>query len=250
MVQWLVKLLLSIGLVSSAIFALLTFAPPISLSSVNTQKTDLFTVSGDGKVTVVPDTGIVNIGISVSKADVKTAQTGVNQVMDKITTDLKALGIESKDIKTQNYSIYPQYDYNNGLNRITGYHVNSTLVVTVRQLDKVNSVIDKATADGANTIGNISLTVDETRQKELLQQARDEAVKEAKAKASSLAKSAGINLGRIVNVQESGSSAPRPVYYDMAKSVAPAGMGGGAETAISAGSTDISTSVTLYYEVR
>lgn len=246
--NWLVKFVVSTAVVALAVIAVIRLAPPLSISSTNTQKTDLFTVSGEGKVSVIPDTGIVNLGITINRGDVKSAQSEVNRVMDKITQDIKKLGIEDKDIKTQNYSIYPQYDYQNGANRITGYHVNSNLVVTVRQLEKINSVIDTATADGANTVGGVTLTVDEARHKQLLQEARDQAVAEAKVKAESLSRSAGITLGRIVNIQESGDRPISPLF--LAKEMAADGRGGGADTSISPGSTDISTTVTLFYETR
>jgi hypothetical protein len=114
-------------------------------------------------------------------------------------------------------------------------------------LDKLNTVIDTSTAFGANTVGNIQLTVNDDRQKELLKEARDLAVKEAKTKAQELSRSAGISLGRIVNVQESYPSVPRPMMYAADMKV---GLGGGSETNIQTGSTDIVSQVTLYYETR
>src|SRR3989344_2894786 len=118
-------------------YLLLRFAPAIPISSTVTQKQDLFTVTGTGKVTVIPDTAIISLGITV-------------------------------------------------------YQVSTSLTVTVRNLEKINEAIDTATAQGANTISSVQFTVDETRQKELSQQARQEAVKEAKIKAESLSRSAGL----------------------------------------------------------
>ncbi len=228
----------------TAVWLLLKFGPSIPISSVVSQKQDFFTVTGEGKVTVVPDTAVVDLGITVNRPIVKAAQTQANAIINKITEELKKLGIADKDIKTSNYSVNPQYDYQQN-NRIAGYQVNVSVTITVREIDKVNEVIDAATANGANTVGGIQLTVDEKRQRELLQQARELAVKEAKDKANSLASAAGITLGKIINIQE-GFSNPRPVYAKEMMAV-----GGGAEpTQIQPGSTDISTSVTLYYETR
>jgi uncharacterized protein YggE len=231
-----------------ALFLYNKFGPPFSFSSTVTQKTDLFTVSGEGKVTVVPDTGLVDLGINLTRPSVKSAQTDVNNIINAISADTKKLGVDAKDLKTSNYSIYPEYDYRTGTGRITGYRVSASLTIKVRDLEKINSVIDTATADGANTVSGIQLTVDDEKQKQLLQQAREEAITEAKTKAESLARAAGITLGRIVNVQESGDNTPRPVFY-AAKDIA-AGLGGGGETQIQPGSTDITSSVTLFYETR
>lgn len=243
--DWFVKLASIVILVLAAVFAYGKLGPGIPITSVVTQKQDLFTVTGEGKVTVVPDTAIVDLGITANLPTVKAAQTQANTIINKITDELKKLGIDPKDIKTSNYSVYPQYNYQQN-NRITGYQVNVSVTVTVREIDKVNEVIDAATANGANTVGGIQLTVDEEQQKTLTQQARDLAVKEAKDKAASLAKAAGITLGKIINIQE-GFTTPRPIY---AKEMMAMGGGGQADTQISPGSTDITSSVTLFYETR
>lgn len=248
MSDWVVKLAATVILVLAAVFAYGKFGPGIPVSSVVSQKQDFLTVSGEGKVSVVPDTAIVDLGITSNQPSVESAQNQANTVINQITTKVKELGIDAKDIKTSNYSVFPQYDYreSGSPNRIIGYQINVGLTIRVREIDKVNQVIDQATQAGANTVGGIQLTVDEKREKELLQQAREEAIQEAKEKAESLAKAAGINLGRIVNVVESSADQPLPM---MAKAEG-IGMGGGADTQIQPGSTDITSAVTLFYETR
>ena len=223
------------------VFAYAKFGPGLPVSSVVTQKTDLFTVSGEGKVTVVPDVAILNLGMSSRKSTVKAAQTEANTVVNNLTAAIKEFGVNEKDIKTTNFSVYPDYDNS----KIAGFHVNVNLTVTVRNIDKVNDILDKATALGANSVGGIQFTVDEDKAKELTQEARKKAVDDAKKKASELSSAAGMTLGKIVNIQEGGSS--RPVYYAIDKVALPMA-GGGAE--VQPGSTDITSSVTLYYETR
>ncbi len=247
MQTWILKLVVIVVLVLVA----LRFIPAIPVTSTVTQKQDFFTVSGEGKVTVVPDTAIIEVGITSNQPSVKDAQNQANKVIADITTSLKDLGIAEGDIKTSNYSVYPQYDYRDGgqPNKIIGYQVNANLSIKVRDLSKANQAIDTATSKGANTIGGINLTVDEKKQKELLQEARKLAVDEAKTKADGLAKAAGISLGRIVNVQEAGTPVPPIMFGRNEKAV---GMGGAADatTQIQPGSTDITSTVTLYYETR
>ena len=246
--SWYLKLMAAGILVFAAVFSYGKFGPGIPITSVVTQKQELFSVTGEGKVTVVPDTAIVSLGITLNKPTVKAAQNGVNAVISEITKSLKALGIDAKDIKTSNYSIYPQYDYQTtGGNRISGYQVSANLTVKVREFDKVNQVVDEATAKGANNVGGIQLTVDETKQKELLQQARELAVKDAKSKAESLASAAGMTLGKIVNIQEDYGNFPRPIMNYGAGMLAADSV---AKTNIEPGSTDVTTSVTLFYETR
>lgn len=245
MVSWLIKLFLSVLVVGVA----LRFIPALPIASTVTQKTDLFTVSGEGKVTVVPDTAIIDLGILSTKSTVKLAQNEANTVISEITKSLKEMGISEKDIKTSNYSVYPQYDYQSGtVNKITGYQVNANITVTVREIDKANNVIDTATSKGANTVGGIQLTVDENKRKELLQEAREKAISEAKSKAESLSKAAGLNLGKIINVQEDNMPSVAPMFARVANDKAMGG--GGQETDINPGSADITSSVTLFYETR
>lgn len=247
--SWIVKVLVTAGIVLASLFIFARFSPGIPVSSIVNQKDSYFTVSGQGKVTVVPDTGVAQLGINLTRPTVKSAQTELNTTMDKVVKAVKALGVEDKDIQTTHYSINPTYDYNNGQNRITGYMVSTNISVTVKDLSKINEVVDAATANGANTVGGIMFTVDEKRQKELVQEAREEAIKEAKAKAESLAKAAGITLGRIVNVNEAG--APDPVMpMNFALNKAADGRGGAAETSVQPGSTDVVSHVTLSYETR
>ena len=238
--SWWIK----IFLVFAAVFTFAKWGPSIPISSIVSQKQDFFTVTGEGKVTVVPDTAVVDLGITVNQPTVKAAQNEANSVINAITQSIKDLGVAAKDIKTSNYSVYPQYDYNEGQNRITGYQVSASLTVTVREIDKVNQVIDTATAKGANTVGGIQLTVDEDKRKQLLQDARELAVKDAKSKAESLASAASMTLGKIVNIQEETNNFPRPMMGMMAIADS------ATKTNIQPGATDISTSVTLFYETR
>lgn len=218
---------------------------PFSVNSITTTKTDVFSVSGTGKATVIPDTAKVSLGITVNRPTVAAAQNEANRIINTITKDLKALAIDEKKIKTINYSVNPNYDFTGGSQRIRDYNVSATLEVEVTPIDKVNDVIDKATADGANTVGNVQFTVEEKKRKELERQARKEAIEEAKKKAQELASDAGMQLGKIINVSESPGFEPRPIF----ERGAPLAAGGEESTKVEPGETAITTTVTLTYEV-
>lgn len=221
-------------------------AIPFSVTSVQTNKVDLFTVSGEGKATAAPNMALVSLGVQVKGSSVKSAQTQANDIINKVTADVKGLGVSADNITTTNYSVYPDYNYQAPSQEITGYNVNVSLSVKVRNLDLVNAVIDKATADGANSVGGLQFTVDDSLKAKLEDQARREAVAAAKEKAASLASAAGITLGKIVNVQESEGPAPRPLSM-----MAPVkGLGGGGETNVEPGAAEISLTVSLSYELR
>lgn len=219
---------------------------PFSVNSVQTSKSNLFSVTGTGKAAEVPNTALVSFGITKNSANVLTAQAEVNSIANKIINNLKGLGIEDKNIKTTNYSVYPNYDYQNGRQNITGYNVSQNLEVKIKPIDKANKAIDIVTGDGGNIVGGITFTLDDELQKKLQNKARADAIKEAKEKAESLASLSGIKLGRIIDAQEGISYEPRPI---MEKLQMP---GGGTptedQTQITPGENTVTTTVTLSYE--
>lgn len=190
------------------------FGPiPFSVNSITTDKQNLFTVTGTAEKTAVPDTAMVSLGINKNSPTVETAKDEVNKIINKITDDLKNMGVSEKDIKTSNYSVNPNYDYRDGSQKANGYSVSANIEVKLKSIEKANSAIDTATRDGATQVGGVQFVLNDDERKKAEDEARKEAIQKAKEKASSIAQAAGIHLGRIVDVQESGSGTePRPYY--------------------------------------
>lgn len=221
---------------------------PLSVTSTVTQKQSTFDVTGESKIATVPDKAVVSLGITVNESTVKTAQDKANTIINNINGELGKLGIDKKDIKTDNYSLYPNYDYNNGAQRITGYNVNANLSVSITDFAKLNQAVDAATSVGANQVGGINFTLSDDKKKEVENEARKEAIENAKDKAQELAGLAGMKLGKIVNVYETPQFDGMMYAKDMM--AAPQAMGGvaAAPTNIEPGSTTYSFTVTLSYE--
>lgn len=208
-----------------------------------------FSVTGEGKVEVVPDTATINAGITVSAAkDVATAQKEINEVNNKIIEGLKDLDVNKKDIKTSEYNIYPNYNYENG-QKIDGYMGNATVTIKTHRLDQVQSILSKLTEAGANQIQGVSFSVDDITKVRV--KARNKAIEDAKKQAQQLAQDTGIKLGKITNIIESSGPEGYPPY--MAKSY---GVGGDVEeiaapdATIEPGSQTITTTVTLFFEKK
>lgn len=217
---------------------------PFSLNSVVTSKTDTFSVSGEGKVTMVPDIAVVDVGVSSTNSTVVRAQQELNTKINAVSSAIKKLGIDEKDIKTSYYSIQPTYDYTGSTQRITGYQASSNLTIKVKNIDNVNAVVDASTGQGANQIGGVSFDVDDKTKAE--NQAREQAVSDAKSKAEAAARAAGFKLGRVINYSEGGGAGPRPLMYDK---MAAMEVAEGAPTQVEPGSADLTVSVTLSYEI-
>lgn len=221
------------------------FGPiPFSVNSVTTQKSTTFDVSGEGKVYAVPDIASVTVGIQASGATVKVIQDQINSTINKVSEAVKQLGVDPKDIQTTNYNINPNYDYSAGGQRITGYIASTNLSIKVKQIDKINDVIDAATKNGANQVRGISLDIDDKTKLE--NEAREKAVADAKEKAENAAKVAGFKLGRIINYSENFGGFPRPIPMGAVSMEVKVQ---GTPTQIEPGSSEITGTVTLSYEI-
>lgn len=220
---------------------------PLSISSTVAQKQNLFTSTGEAEIETIPDQAEVSLGINVQQATVALAQDEANGVINSISERLKSMGIKKEDIKTQNYSIYPDYNYNDGDRKISGYRVTANLAVKLTDFEKLNAVIDMATAEGANQVGGINFSLSKEREDELKKQAREEAIEDAKNSAEELARLSGVKLGKVVDVSESRSgSYPVPMYAKAEVMMMDAA--GGEATSVEPGSATYSYSVTLSYE--
>ncbi|MFA6005689.1 MAG: SIMPL domain-containing protein [Patescibacteria group bacterium] len=242
------SILFGVIIVVAALWFVKTFniAYPITITTAS-QSTEL-SVVGEGKVDVVPDVAYINVGITVNnKTSVNEARSGIDSVNNKIIESLKNLGIDKKDIKTNNYSVNPNYVYENNENRINGYNGNAYLSIKVTKIDLVSQVIEAASAAGANEIQGTSFAVD--KPENYREEARNKAIANAKEQAGKLAKSLGIKLGKITNIVESNNNGTVAPMYDRAVMSSGFG-GGGGSPSIEPGSQTITSVVTLYFEKR
>lgn len=244
-------MLKNLGLISAFFVFLFLFAKfgpaiPFTVSQVTTNKSEPFSVSADGKVFAKPDIAEISLGFTNSASTVSQVQTSANQTVNNISAAVKRLGIADGDIKTTNYNLRPDYDWNAKPQRITGYNIDVNLSVRVRDFAKINQVIDAGTANGANLVGNLNFTFDDVEK--FKSQARKLAIDNAKKKASEISGASGISLGRLINVTEGNVYYPQPLM--MAKDAVGMAGGGAAPTKVEPGTSEVSVTVTLSYETR
>ncbi len=206
------------------------------------------TIDGEGKVTSAPDVAVVSLGVQSDAKTVKVAQADNSKKMNDIIKAVKDLGVKDADIQTTNYSIYPKYSYNSatGISDIVGYTVSQSVTVKARDLDKVGGILFKAGELGANQVGGVQFTVDNSES--LKVRAREKAIDNAKTKANVLFDKLGLKPGRIVSYDES-----VPGIYPMYMKDS-YGIGGGASSApvpsVETGSLDITVNVSLTFEIK
>ena len=218
---------------------------PISLSQTIAQKQSTFDVKGESEIATIPDNAQVSVGIENRNTSITSAQEKVNSTINAIRTELETLGIDKQDIKTEQYNVYPEYNYESGQRELIGYNVSTSVRITIKDFEKLNSVIDQATAAGANQVGGVQFVLSTQKENELKKQAREEAISKAKDNAKELSSLAGMKLGKIVNVTESPKIDNEPRIMETAMLDAKSS---GTPTQIEPGTTKYTYSVTLSYE--
>ncbi|MFH2039867.1 MAG: SIMPL domain-containing protein [Chloroflexota bacterium] len=191
---------------------------PSSVQTSNPQIRSMF-INGNGSTEITPDIAYVNIGVHTEASTAVTAVSMNNTQAQKVMDALIKFGIQSKDLRTSNFSIVSLQKTDPSTGNVTGtyYSVDNSIIVTVHDLPKMGSLLDNAIKAGANSINNVQFdVVDNTT---ALQQARDEAMQNAIKQAQELADAAGIQLGAIqtINYYESSPMYSSPTYMDYGK---------------------------------
>lgn len=220
-----------------------------------------FSVSGEGKVVAVPDVAQFSFTVlTEGGSDLVALQEENTKKMNTAIAFVKEGGIKSADIKTQQYNISPRYKNYNCYGRdggtvcpppeIVGYTIQQSVLVKVRDFAVLGPILSGVVESGANSVSSPSFTIDDPSQLE--DEAREEAIAQAKEKARAIAKAGGFSLGRLLSIDEGGRGYPMPMMYATKESF---GIGG-ADTAysqpptIEPGSEDTIIYVTLRYEIR
>ena len=159
-------------------------------------------VDGQGTGTAAPDMATVTIGVTTQGKDAAKAQNDNAWVSNQIQAAVRGLGIAEKDIQTLNYSFYPNYSTDKDRrNEVTGYTVNNSVIVVVRDIKLTGKVIDAALNNGANEINSLDFSASDT--KAVRKVALLNAVQDARDKADIIAKGLGKRIVGIQNVSES-----------------------------------------------
>ena len=175
-------------------------------ASAADEPTPRIIVSGEGEAAAAPDMALVSLTVLRDGDTARAALDANNKAMADVLAAMKAFGIAGKDLQTSGFSIQPRYVYpdpNKGENfepKITGYSVYNTLGVRVRDLARVGEVLDQSVTLGVNQGGNITFVKDDTSA--VVEEARKKAVENAITKAKTITSTAGIGIGRVLEMSE------------------------------------------------
>jgi uncharacterized protein YggE len=219
-----------------------------------------FSVNGEGKIIAVPDIAQFSFGILTDGGkNLADLQRVNSEKSNKVIAFLKENGVDEKDIKTQSYNISPRYQHfscppsikNTEIvpcppSEIVGYTISQDISVKVRELNKTGDLVAGVIEKGANTVSGPSFTVDDPTT--LQNQARKEAIIQAKDKARTIAEAGGFKIGKVISIQEGGYF---PQIFRTQIYAKDEGYGGDIESpSIEPGSQEIVVNVTLTYEIK
>jgi len=223
----------------------------------DTETKNTITVSGSGEIYAKPDLALATFSVKSEADTVAEAMAENTKKMNAIISLIKGQGVESKDLKTIGFNIYPRYEYRKeetnflppqpqGKRVLVGYEAIQSLQVKIRDMENIGDIIQLATGAGANQVGSLRFTID--NEDELKKRARKEAIQEAKEKAEELAGQLGVELVRITNFSESGTVPFR--YYDYPLPKAVATEEEAAAPQIETGENKIEVAVSITYEIN
>jgi uncharacterized protein YggE len=203
----------------------------VAPASAQVAPPSVISVTGEASISVPPDIALIDGGVTSEAKTAREASDANNAAMGKVLLALKAAGLDEKDVQTARLSLQPQYAQQTkpGPNVIASYRASNRVTIRLRDVTKVAGTIDTLVSSGANEIGGISFAVEKASK--LLDDARTQAIADARRKAEIYAGAAGVTLGAPVSISEDGGGAPAPMAFrKMAGVAASAPIAQGEET--------------------
>lgn len=245
--SWLVAI--SLALVLAVVgFGGCTAGPTtIGAVDLDSQQSGIW-VSGTGEVTATPDIATLRLGIEAQAKTVAQAQSEAAEAMDAVMEALTDNGVDEKDIQTQYFSIdqVTRWDDFKDEVVVVGYRVTNMVTAKIREIDEAGPIIDAVAAAGGDLtrINSIGFSIDDPTA--YYEEAREEAMADAKAKAEQLAELAGVELGKPTYISE--GTLYYPVDYRDAGMMVPEAEEG-YTTPISPGELELSLTVQVIYDI-
>jgi uncharacterized protein len=209
---------------------------------------ETISVTGTGRATLTPDRFSFTAGVQTTAPTVEEAVNQNNSKMSAVIAALKRAGASDQEIRTSNFSIYPQQVYEQGKPpRLTGYQANNSVTVTKSDVAAASKLLQAALNAGVNETSGLSFEVsDPARGRD---QGLRAAFEEARAKAALLAQSAGRTLGRAIMINEGAAPVPPPPR-PLPVGVMAARAEAVSEVPISTGSRELTYTISVVFEMR
>ena len=165
------------------------------------------TVTGVGIINVVPDAVRFYPSVTALANKSNEALATASKTASAVRAALRNAGIATKDIKSSNLSVYPEYNYTQEKGSvIIGYRATQSFTIVIRKAESAGKVVESVVNAGNESVAINGIAPFISKGSAAMQEARAAAVADAKSKASSYAKLLGTSLGKVISLQE--NSAP------------------------------------------
>jgi uncharacterized protein YggE len=193
--------------ISASIFA----APALQANQLDFPHLETVGVS---QLVVEADMAEINVEVTIKAKTAKEAKELSDKAVAKFIGRLKAAGIARVDIQSANLNLQPQYHYQkNKPAELTGYNASRQVTVKVKELSRLNNVLDSALDEGINRINNIALKT--SKESEYIAKARQAAIVDAKNKANSIAQGFGDKIDGVWEIRYFDQHPVQPVMLRM-----------------------------------
>ena len=168
------------------------------------------TVTGEGKITVVPDKATVRFGIASRHEDPEEARRQNAETSREAMNAVRELGVEERKLRLESLQLQPVREYNPETRRSEdkGFEAARVLVVELEDLDKLPDLIAQIVQKGANRLNGVHYGLKD--QDSLRDQALGLAVTRARDKANLMVSTLGVELGDVLRISEQSFTMPMP----------------------------------------
>jgi uncharacterized protein YggE len=189
-------------IVGMMVLAVVLAACTITVQQPATEKQDVITVTGTSQFKVAPDEATVYLQVETNGTTAKEAQDKNSNIMDAMQNALLRAGLDSRDMESMYYNVYPNtyWDYKQNRQVEAGYKVSHSLKITTDDIKKVGTYIQVGVDAGATGVNSISFELSTDAEKDAKNEALKRAVQDAKSKAEALAEGIEKRLGKVVSV--------------------------------------------------
>jgi uncharacterized protein len=218
------------------------------LNVMNYEDDSTVETNGVASVKTLPDKVSINIGIETLDDSAELAKNENAKISEKAMVALLKI-VDKKDIQTENFNIYEEFDWNEGTRKSRGFKVTNTLKVQTEDFDEVGKIVDAAINAGATGINGVYFEISEERTAELKKEVLEKASKDAREKAEAIAAGLNSKVGKVISVSTSDYGYnPYPIY--MAKAEDSAVGLREAVTNIAPTELDVSANVHVTFELK
>lgn len=209
------------------------------------------TTTGNSVLKATPDLVSIYFSVETNGSNASEAKDKNAEIVDNVITELIKKGINRDSITTENFNIYPDYEWTENGQVFKGYKATHSIRVQLEsnKMDDAGDVIDISVNNGA-LVSYINFELSTAKQNELKAQALSQATQDARVKAESIASGLGKRLGRVLSVQDSSFDYnPWPIYRNDVMAVSAEGAKAAIETNISPGQQEVTARVTVAYKI-